>query len=323
MRQGKLAAMLVLALSLCWAGAGRAETEPPPPALAGAVVGPLAVIAGTPITPESFRAEMERRRGEFNAERKAELLDTMVRDELLFAAARQAGYEKDPEVVAALKQAMVGKFLRDTLDPKLGLLKATDQEAQAFYQAHQADFGSHAALHGALIRIAVSPKASAEKRAELLGRAESARKEALALEPGVPAFGSVAVKYSEDQDTRYRGGDFGWLQPGAVDSSLDKKVSDALLLLKSAGQISEVIAAPDGYYLVKLMEAREASVRPFGEVKDGVRYSVIQEKKRRIEEEFIEALKLGIPVTVNGALLQTVAAPAAAEQGGPPALPVR
>jgi len=132
---------------------------------------------------------MARQRGEFDADRKEELLDSIVRSELLFAAARAAGYENDPEVITAVKQAMIAKYLRDNLDPKLGQLKATDEEAEAYYRSHQAEFSTAAMLHAAIIKIAVSPRMSHEKKAELLKLAESTRAEALLLEPGVPAFG--------------------------------------------------------------------------------------------------------------------------------------
>lgn len=283
----------------------------------------LAVIAGKPITLAAFKSEMTRWSGEYDAARNEELLDSLVRSELLFAAAKTAGYENDPEVIAAVKQVLVGKYLRDNLEPKLAALNATDLEAEAYYQSHQVEFGTPAAVHGAVIKIAVSPKYSEGKKAELFKRAESARAEALALEPGIPAFGAVAVKYSDDQDSRYRGGDIDWLQAGAVDGRWDRKVSEALVALKAPGQLSPVITATDGYYLVKLIESKGATVKPFAAVKDGVRYQVIQGKKKKIEDEFIEQLKVKFPVTVNSALLNTIALPAGPRNSGPSPLPAR
>lgn len=304
--------------SLIFGATGWAETVKAPTTTTAAT---LAVIGEKSITVDHFRAEMARQRGTFDAERKEELLDNIVRSELIFAAARSAGYESDPVVIAAVKQAMVGKYMRDNLEPKMAKLTATDQEAEAYYNSHQAEFGAAAMIHVAMIKIAVSPKYSAEKKGELLKRAVQARGEALLLK--APAFGAVAVNYSDDQDNRYRGGDIGWLQAGAEGSRFDKKVSAAIAALRKAGEISPVITAPDGYYLVKLIEAKEASVKPFAAVKDGVRYQVVQEKKQQLEQEFIEQLKGKIPVTVNSSLLQTIAMPAAEKQAGPPALPVR
>lgn len=302
---------------------GRAESAESPSGAASPDSAPLAVIAGQSVTADRFRGEMARRGGEFDQERKRELLDTIVRSELVFAAARSAGYENDPEVIEAVRQAMVGKYLRDRLAPKLAQVTVTDEEAHAYYLTHQAEFGTTAAVRAALIWIAVSSRASASKRTELLKRAESARSEALALEPGVPAFGSVAVAYSDDQESRYRGGDIGWLQAGTGDGSRDRKVSDAIFALTVPGQISPVVMADDGYYIVKLMATKGASVKPFAQVRDGVRYQALREKKRQVEQGFIEELKRGIPVTVNSGLLPAIARPDDGMKPVPPDLPAR
>ncbi|NVN90737.1 MAG: peptidyl-prolyl cis-trans isomerase [Desulfuromonadales bacterium] len=324
MRIYKMTTMVALTVTLIFCENGWGETKAKKlsePAVIDS--GYLAVIDGKTITPDIFRAEMARRRMEFNQEKKEELLNSIVRSELLFAAARTAGYENDPEVIETVKQAMVGKYLRDNLDPKLGQLKATDQEAEAYYQTNRAEFTTHAMIHAAIIKIAVSPKSTAEKKAELLKRAEEARAEALALEPGVPAFGSVAIKYSEDQSSRYRGGDIGWLQVGTVDGRWDRAVADAITALKTPGQITPVITTADGFYIAKLTETKGATVKPFAMVKDGVRYQVVQDKKQKIEHEFIEQLKSRISVNVNRGLLETIDLPVQGKQAGPPALPAR
>jgi parvulin-like peptidyl-prolyl isomerase len=299
--------------SIEWNGAGRAKASES---------APLAVVAGKPITADDFRKEMARRRVEPGQEGKEELLDSMVRSELLFASAKSAGYENDPEVLAAVRQVIIGKYLRDNLEPRLATLKATDQEAEAYYKTHISDFGVPNMVQAALVRIAVPPKASAEKRAELLKRAEAARIEALALPQGSPAFGSVAVKYSDDQGSRYRGGDIGWLQSGKHDGRWDRKVSDAIFSLKAQGEVSPVIEASDGFYLVKLVDVKGAATRSYAEVKDGVHYVVVQEKRKRVEEEFMEQIKMKIPVTVNRGELGKISPPEE-EKNAPPPLPAR
>jgi parvulin-like peptidyl-prolyl isomerase len=296
-----------------WNGVGRA---------AASESAPLAVVAGKPITADDFRKEMALRRVEPDQKTKEELLDSMVRAEILSSAAKSAGYENDPEVLAAIKQVMIGKYLRDNLEPRLAALKATDQEAEAYYKAHISDFGVPDMVQAALVRIAVPPKATAEKRAELLKRAEAARSEALALPQGSPAFGSVAVKYSDDQGSRYRGGDIGWLQSGKNDGRWDSKVSDAIFSLKARGEVSPVIEASDGFYIVKLVDVKGAATRSYAEVKDGVRYVVVQEKRKRVEEEFIEQIKMKIPVTVNRGELGKISPPEE-EKNAPPPLPAR
>lgn len=321
--KSKLIPVVLITVSLISGAVCRTEAAKAAPKPAGADSGVLAVIAGKTITPEIFKAEMVRRKGEFNAERKEELLGSMVRGELLFAAAKTAGYENDPEIIAAVKQVLIGKYLRDNLEPKMAQLKATDQEAEEYYRSHQAEFGTPAMVNGAIIKIAVSQKYSGEKKVELLARAENARAEALALEPGITAFGAVAVKYSDDQESRYRGGDIGWLPVGTADGGRDAAVSGALFALKAPGQISPVITAPDGYYIVKLIDTKAAIFKPFAEVKDGVRYQVVQDKRKKLEAEFVEQLKSRFQVTVNSDLLRSMTVPAGEKPAVPPPLPNR
>lgn len=284
---------------------------------------PLAVVAGKPITAAMFRAELARSRVQPLPERERQLLDIMVRNEVLYTAAKAAGYDNSPEVVAAVKQLLVDAYLRDNLEPALAKIVATDQEAEAYYQAHRAEFSTPAMLRGALIKIAVPAKASAEKKVELHARAERARGEALVLAPGVPAFGPVALAYSEDQGSRYRGGDIGWFRAGDNDGVPDKAVLDALFALKTPGEVSPVITAADGYYLVRLCEVRTAASKPFEAVRDGVRYRVTREKRHRVEREFIARLQGKIPVTVNEEALRALTPAAPGTTAEPPALPAR
>ena len=282
----------------------------------------VALVNGVAITGNALKIEMKRGNTPFTGEKKEELLERMVRGELLFSAAKTAGYEHDPEVVASLRQAMIARYLRDHLEPVLADLKVSDKETEEYYRDHHREFSAPTMIRAALIRIPVSPKASMEKKADARRRATKVLAEARALEPGVPAFGNLAITYSEDQASRYRGGDIGWLASGATDDRWPVCVAAAIRELTSPGQISPVISAEDGYYIVKLMETKAAVMKPFAEVKDGVRYHLIREKRARIEGKFMEKLKASIPVTVNREALNAVI-PDTPAQPRPPELPKR
>lgn len=281
----------------------------------------LATVGSTPITAEMIRNETSGKTSSFQPGSVQQALVHAITTELLFAAARSEGYENDPEIRKGLKQAMVAKYRRDKLEPAFAGLTASDQEIEDYYRSHQARFGTPAMKHLAMIRIDVTPRMDAEKKEELRKRAETARKEALALEAGVPGFGSVAVNFSDDQGSRYRGGDIGWSTSTPEEWSTDIKNSVAALV--SPGQISPVTAAADGLYIFKLMELRPAAVKPLHTIKDGIRYEVIREKRERLEQELLTRLKEKIPVTVNSALLQTVSQDDGVKQAGPPPLPKR
>lgn len=304
---------------LCLMGAERPARGEPLPART------LASVNNQPITVAAFEAEMARRPAQtITPEQKEALLEEMVRLELIFAAALKANYDKDPEVQASYKRLVVNKYREDVLQPRLEKITVSDKELEDYYNKHKAAFVTPAAVRAAIIRISLSANASKNKKAELLKRAGEARAEALDLSPSTPSFGPVAVRYSDHQATRYRGGDTGWIAAGRGESRWPEEVTEAIFSLKDTGKVSPVITTPTGYYIVKLMETRESAARPFAAVKERIGHQVLSEKKAKVERQFYEELKGKVPVRVDRALLGEVKTPKGGAQQGagkPPALP--
>ena len=285
----------------------------------------VAVIDGKPITIQMFKNEMARRPGRFaTIKEKEALLEEMVRFEMVYVAARRAGYDHDPQILARLKQMMVNKFRQDRFRPRLTELRVTDNELEDYYQRHQSDFATPKMVRAAVIQIKVPDRASKEKKAQLSQRAEAARAEALKLNPSTSSFGGVAVKYSDHQSTRYRGGDTGWLQTGESGYRWDKEVLKAIFSLSEIGKVSPVITTHTGYYIIKLMQIKQSAERPFAAVENRIRHLVLEHKKTRLEHEFYEELKANIPVKVYRSRLDSIKGPAAGSEKKrrqPPALP--
>ena len=286
---------------------------------------PLATIGGQTLTADDFIGEMARRPGDFASKgQKETLLEEMIGFELVYAAALRAGYDKDPAVLARLKRLMVNKFRKDNLEPRLAKITVSEAQVEDYYRRHRNEFRTPEMVRAAVIQISVPPRASAEKKAQLARRAEAARAEALKLDPAAGSFGSVAVKYSDHQPTRYRGGDTGRLQPDKGDARWPAEVMAAIFTLKETGQVSPVITTPTGYYLVKLIERRESSPRPLEALKDRIRHQLLTEKKAQVEREFYEELKATVPVRVNRARLEAIEhskGGADKEEKQPPGLP--
>jgi len=287
----------------------------------------IATVAEVPITVKAFQGEMVRRRSHIDAlEQKEALLDQMVRSRTLYVAAQKEGYSQDPEILARLRQLIAGKYKQDKLDPQLEKITISDQEIEVYYTQHQTDFTTPKKVRAAIIYLALPHKASEETKTQLAQRVEAARTEALALDPETSTFGSVAVTYSDDQATRYRGGDIGWLSEGAVNknSRRPEKIIEAIFSLTEPGQVSPIITTTEGYYLAKLVEVRQSTPQPLTQVKDRIRYTLLRQKKERIEAEFYEKLKKKIPVQINKSLLPKIKSPGEGtgdKKNSPPALP--
>jgi parvulin-like peptidyl-prolyl isomerase len=178
----------------------------------------------------------------------------------------------------------------------------------------------------------VDPKASEAKRAEARARIEEARRLALARPAaverasGVPGFGALAVDYSDDQTSRYRGGDIGWLDTGGMVARWPKQVLEAAYALEQ-GKTSEVIQTDDGFYLAMKTDSRPGSVVPFVQVEASLRQSLLVRKRHEADVAVRqEAIRL-VPSEINRAALSTVELPAAGLASAtnrdlkPPALP--
>lgn len=285
----------------------------------------LAIVDDQLLTVESFKSEMARHSGPIsNLEDRQSFLEDLVRLELLYSAARQAGYDQDPEIVGTLKRLMVKKFREEVLQPQLAGVKVTDAELENHYRKHRTDFISPKKVRAAVIQIKVSNRASAEQKAKLAQKAAAAREEALKLDPALPTFAAVAARYSDHQATRYRGGDTGWLQFGRPDHRWNNDVIDAIFSVYEPGEVSPVIITDTGHYVIKLIEIQSSKALPYAAVRERVRHQVLKQKRARAERVFYEELKNKIQVWVNPELLQSIPVPGGnpkQKESRPPALP--
>jgi len=292
------------------------------PALAPNVV---ARVEGQHIRLVDFEAELERRapgrRGSFaRTDEREALLQDMVNFESVYLRAKEAGFDQKPEIARQIKTFIVDRFIEEQLKGKPESPAVSDAEIAEYYRSHASRFSLPEKVRFGVIQIGSSSKATKAKKAEAIRKAESVLAEARALGDLERGFGQLAQRYSEDQATRYLGGDAGWLargEPGRWDAA----VVDAAFALETAGDLSPVIAAANGFYLVKLIEKQSAGHRPLAEVAAAIRYQLALEKRHRTQQEFQEAMTAGLKIEINRALLETISMPASTSPAAPPPLP--
>jgi parvulin-like peptidyl-prolyl isomerase len=272
-----------------------------------------------------YEAELERRaRGRSGSfvrtdEREA-LLQEMVNFESAFLRAKEAGFDERPEIARQIKAFIVDRFIEEQMEGQPEAPAVSDAEVADYYRAHASRFALPEKIRFAFIQMGFSSKATEERKAEALRKAESVLAEARALGGSSGGFGALAQRYSEDQATRYLGGDAGWLARDEK-GRWDTAVIEAAFALKTAGEISPVIQTANGLCLVKLIEKKVAGCRPLEEVTEAIRYKLALEKHHRLQEEFHEAMTAGLKIEINRALLETISAPSSPPHAAPPALP--
>lgn len=271
----------------------------------------LASVGDRIITTDEFQAELARRsqHGSLNdseSDPRQSVLEDMIRFEAVYQKAIQMGYDRNPQLTASFKRMIVAKFQEDQLG-KAEAVAVSEGDIQVYYQTNPARFGAPEMRRGAALFLSVPHTASPDKKAELLSRIEELR--AQALTNHASRFGALAINHSEDQATRYQGGDMGWLQASAANERWEQPVIRALFALKTSGDISPAVATTRGYYLVKLVETKAASMRPLAEVKEGVHYLLTQQKQKDLREEFAATQKASLPIEINRELLAAIPLP--------------
>ena len=87
-------------------------------------------------------------------------------------------------------------------------------------------------------------------------------------------FGSLAKQYSEAENAS-KGGDLGWIQRGMLGEQIE-----SILFAMKAGDLTGVLAARDGFHILKIEEVKEEKQKSFEEVKDQILQTLKKEKAK-------------------------------------------
>jgi parvulin-like peptidyl-prolyl isomerase len=262
----------------------------------------LASVNGIPITDFQFQELLSKRarhqQEHFTLNQKEALLDELIRAEAVYAKALAAGYDTRPEVSAVIKRLIIQGFQEEQLKvPSTNTF--SEEELFAVYRGNAKDYATPAAVRGALIYVKVSPQATSEKKDEWRSAAETLWQQA---QGGDAAFRELAQQCSDDQATRYRGGETGWI---TSHDGHDPHVIESLFAMDEPG-FSPLVSTAHGFYILKLLEKRPASVRPFEEVCEKIRYDLMRKQETQRLQVFYEEMKSGLNIQVNRERLESI-----------------
>jgi peptidyl-prolyl cis-trans isomerase C len=217
-------------------------------------------------------------------ERRKELLDNLVRYELLVYEAKRRGYADDPEVVSARRNIMIQELIKQEVDEPLERKEITDEEVQAAYDANPTEFDRPAQVRASHIFIKDRAKA-----AKLLEKAKNADRS---------AFTRLARDESEDETTRADGGDLRFFTVDA--EKPPEAVRRAAFSLDQVGTVyPELIAAGGGYHIVMLTGKRAELKRTYEQAKRAIRHKLSRERKEAAMEALTERLRKEVKVEVD------------------------
>ena len=269
--------LAVLLLASC----GKKESQPD--------TGVLAQGDGWVVRAEDFRQWWATRPGPADSpDARTEALDRLVERASLAAAARKAGLERDPETAAQIDALLIARLQELQLAPHLEAVKVSEEEVRVFYDARrESAYTQPEGVRVALLWFNTRGQQPLVDRYR--PRLEQIRAEFAAGGDKFPAaagFGPTAVGNTEYKPSRLIGGDLGWMEIGPGGDPWRKTVLDLAAPLKKSGDLSEIVAGKEGIFLVRLIERRAAAVKPIESVSAEIRKSLIEQRRRVLQEEF-------------------------------------
>jgi parvulin-like peptidyl-prolyl isomerase len=87
------------------------------------------------------------------------------------------------------------------------------------------------------------------------------------------------------------------------------KVLDAMFALQKPGELSPVIEAEDGYYLVKLIDLKPAQIAALGDVREAIENRLKRQAAERRQADFNREALAGLRVEIHADLLEKITPP--------------
>ena len=232
---------------------------------------------------------------------RAEVLESLIRREILYQESRKAGIKPDENAVKAELKALRQQFpdeteyknelsrrnvseelLRSRLERNNSVqqyierqfaakMEVSDNDLVAYYEGHLDLFKQPFQVRASHIMVQSDPAWEASRKEEARRKIEQILK---SLKKG-QEFGALAREQS-DGPTRTSGGDLGYLRSG----QLEKRFESAIVALKP-GETTEIIETDFGFHLFKVTDKKPETVLAYENVKEKIRQFLRQEKARQ------------------------------------------
>jgi peptidyl-prolyl cis-trans isomerase C len=235
---------------------------------------PVATVNGKPLTSAQFDFFVKTVSGKpadaLTAEQRGQVLDTLVRAEVVAQQAEKDGLDKQGDAPASmamarlqiLEQAAMANYLKDR--------KPTDAELKAEYDT----------------QVAAMPKMQYKARHILVKTKEEADKIIADLKKGAK-FEKLAAEQSLD-GSKTNGGDLGWFSP----TNMVKPFADAVASLKKGETTSAPVQSQFGWHVIRLDDTRETAPPGFESVKERLGQIVEAKKFKAYGDDLMKAAKV-------------------------------
>ncbi|MDB4972689.1 MAG: Peptidyl-prolyl cis-trans isomerase PpiD [Myxococcaceae bacterium] len=268
---------------------------------------PLVVIGDTAVTVGDFAEQLADKSPYLRAryaspERRRELLEELVKFELLAKEAQRRGLDNSDEVLRTKRQLMVQQMMKAEFEDKVKLSDITEAEIAAYYEAHPDEFHKPEQVRASVIVTRDEAKAKKVLKQVLDARSSKEDNE---------LFRSLASSLDQDPALRERFGDLQFFSRPSErkegEPEVPEAVANAAFKLDKIGDIApEPIKTPQGFCIVKLTGKRKALARSLDQTRRTIQHKLWRERREAAVEAFVRSLRSQAQVQENWALLEQV-----------------
>lgn len=238
----------------------------------------VATVNNEPISKSTLDLLVKQYKGNTNKDNvtideKKQIIKSLMTRYLILQQSSVQALKNDEDIIAKVmvyeNNLIVNRFVKDQVDKKVTV---TDGELRKYYNLNTHEFRTN-------------PKVQA--RAILLKTKEEAEKILYRLRKGED-FGKLAQDFSIDPFTASDGGSMAILEKGK--GKVFTQIEEVLFDLKP-GEISDVVETAFGFNILSVDEVFPSELKPFEEVREQIKRSILQQKKAQAFEEMSNRLQ--------------------------------
>ncbi|HYD41436.1 MAG TPA: peptidyl-prolyl cis-trans isomerase [Anaeromyxobacter sp.] len=275
--------------------------------------------------------------------RKTALVQQLVKDEVLFARAKEEGLLEDPQVKRVLRTVMVQRLKAKHQPAPTDPTTISAEEVAKYYAEHPADFEKRVGATVIAFFAAPDSPQRAEKRAAaeraLAQLRDAERKAATAADPQpastraarpgtapasppappshtvATAFTKLVAEVSEDDATKRFGGSLGFKTRKELEQSHSPEVAAAVFSLAQGG-ISDVVETPRGFFIVRANAVREQT--SLDQARPHIQVRIARTRDEQVWTDYVKKVQDEADVKLDEAAIEALTfAPAQPAMAGP------
>ncbi len=279
-----VSSLLLVVLMASAAAATEAKSEPvkaePSAAVAEKAAAPdpetvLATVGSTEIKHKDVaaiigRLDPQRAAMYDNEMGRRAILEELVNMELFSLLGAELGVEKDPKFIETMNEVRKDVTRQFAVEAIMKDVAVSDEEIAEFYEKHKENFKVPETVRASHILVADE---------------DEMKKVRADLDAGM-SFEDAARKHSSCP-SKEQGGDLGFFSK----EQMVPEFGDAAFAMKVGDVSTEPVKTQFGLHLIKLVDKKEASVRPLDEVRAQLTESLLNEKKAGVYNDQLSKLR--------------------------------